>query len=520
MNYKYVHIVLCSIPLASYILGIFCGFISIKLCIIIFLFFIWLFYVNKKIQKSRRKWQYRWIQGLCVIIFWFCIGVLSIKHVQEKTKIPYSYNKIKERSFIYYGNLKKKKHSYQFDVRLKSDNKKILIYAQVTPKVLDLSLGDVINAKCKIQNFDKLVFDDFNYGVYLKRHGYLGSVYLPKDSWNRLEGFHVKNIYLFSLKIRNKLYNKYKKLGLRKDVLELVSAMSLGKKNLLSESVKENFSEIGVSHLLALSGLHVAVIYGFLNFILFFMSYNKYLKILKTLIIIFFLIFYCVMTGFLVSVMRTSLMFILFSLGHLIRKRIKSINIVFFTAFLLLIINPFFIYDAGFLLSFSAVSGIIIFYPVMNDFCKSKNKLIKYIWSLGLVSFIAQVSTLPFILYFFKTFPVYFLFSNILLVPFASIIIYLSLGLLLLCSLGINLYWIDKVLIFFVNLFLKISETLSQLPFGQMYLQSSRVILTILLIFFMLYLASFVVFRNRKSLIFSLEFLLALELVKFYYCVF
>lgn len=177
-------------------------------------------------------------------------------------------------------------------------------------------------------------------------------------------------------------------------------------------------------HILAVSGLHVGIIFIILSKLLFFLERHKYGKILQSALIILILIFYAMLTGLSNSVIRATIMFIFICFGRMFTRQVNIYNTLSASAFIMLLYNPYSIMDVGFQLSYLAVISIVFFQPKIYSLLNLRYKFPDYIWQLVSVAIAAQIATFPLTIHYFNQFPVYFILSNILIIPFVSIIIY------------------------------------------------------------------------------------------------
>lgn len=246
------------------------------------------------------------------------------------------------------------------------------------------------------------------------------------------------------------------------------SAMVLGKKTAISKRTKQHFSAAGASHLLAVSGLHVGIIYGSLCLLLFPFSPHSRTRKIASIVIIVLLWGYAYLCGLPASIIRAVTMFSISAIGMALGQKIQSLNTVFCTAFIMLLYNPYYLFEIGFQLSFGAVIGIILLYPKLYQSLSCKHTLTGWLWGMLCVSTAAQIGTLPFILYYFGSFPLYFLLTNALLIPLSTLLIYCTLALFLLSPLEIShlmdypIHWICQLLHGF-------STSISQLPFAKIH---------------------------------------------------
>lgn len=203
----------------------------------------------------------------------------------------------------------------------------------------------------------------------------------------------------------------------------VLSALTLGYKSLLDRETKSAFSDAGAMHLLAVSGLHVGMIWWILEKLLRFPSHGALWRQIRQLLIIAVLWGYAAVTGFSDSVTRSVTMFSLLSLSRAIQRTSNIYNTLLLSAFLLLVLKPSRILEPGFQLSYLAVAGIVTIQPLLEKWYAGVHWLPRRILDLISVSIAAQVSTLPLVLTYFHQFPVWFLLTNLSAIPLVSIIL-------------------------------------------------------------------------------------------------
>ena len=264
--------------------------------------------------------------------------------------------------------------------------------------------------------------EEFDYRKYLAYNMIFSSDYLAGDDWRLVDdeavGFRPK-----LSRLRMKLVGLLRDFGLSDDELGVMSAMTMGYSDILSDEIRHAYSSAGAMHILAVSGLHVGIIYGIIVFLLSFIKNDK-LNWLKVVLTISLIWLYALFTGLSPSVSRASLMFSLMSLGKLQKNSPGSLNAVFASMFILLVINPYNLVNIGFQLSYSAVIGIIILQPRLYAIFEVKNKFLDWIWSLTTVSVAAQLATMPLCFYYFHQFSNYFLLTNYVMIPISTIAIW------------------------------------------------------------------------------------------------
>jgi competence protein ComEC len=201
-----------------------------------------------------------------------------------------------------------------------------------------------------------------------------------------------------------------------------LQAILLGVKHEISREMLSTYQNAGVMHILAVSGMHVMIIYGGLLWLM--KPLRRKAKYFSWLPIILIWIFAFV-TGTGAAVLRASLMLTLVDIGMRTANQSKSVNLLLGAALLLLMFQPYLLWDIGFQLSYAAMGGIFLFFKPLSDTVYFPSPLArKLLWSPSVLSVSAQLGTTPLTLYYFGVFPVYFLLSNILVLVPVILIMY------------------------------------------------------------------------------------------------
>ncbi|MBP7931410.1 MAG: ComEC/Rec2 family competence protein, partial [Chitinophagaceae bacterium] len=209
----------------------------------------------------------------------------------------------------------------------------------------------------------------------------------------------------------------------------LTEALLIGYKEDLDPRLQEQYTKTGVSHIIAVSGMHLGLIFYVLHIILSLVVSRNISRYMSFSIILPLLWIFAFVTGASASVMRSVLVFTLLLLGNLFRKRTGSINVLLASAFFLLVIHPGIINDIGFQLSYAAVLSILIYEPIISKWVFTKNKSLTYLWNMVSITLAAQILTTPIVLFHFKQFPLLFLITNMVAVPLSSMVLLLAIAL-------------------------------------------------------------------------------------------
>lgn len=203
----------------------------------------------------------------------------------------------------------------------------------------------------------------------------------------------------------------------------ILAALLIGIKDHLDNETKLAYSSAGAMHVLAVSGLHVGIVYLLINLVFGFVKKKKAGQIAFIGLAISLIWSYALVTGFSPSVLRASVMFSVILISQTISKSANIYNSLGIAAFVLLLYDPFLIHSVGFQLSFAAVFGIVFLQPKLVRLLMPNTKVMLYLWQITCVSISAQLATFPLTVYYFHQFPTYFLVSNIVVIPAAAVIL-------------------------------------------------------------------------------------------------
>lgn len=295
-----------------------------------------------------------------------------------------------------------------------------------------LEIGDILRFEAEMRppanGGNPAEFDIEKYH-YIK--GVTGSAYLWGDSW-KLLGHGEKTLSMRALAMREKVIDKYRELGFEDDDLSLLSALTVGEKRDFPQELKESYTAAGASHILALSGLHLGIIYMLLMLFLPYRGRNRLIIALRETVVVLALWAFAYVAGLSASVVRSAILFSLISVGRCLRQESSSVSSLAFAAIAMLLFSPHLLFDVSFQLSFSAVFAILLLTPYLQDALKVNGSgwLYRYAANLLILTFAAQVGTLPLVWYHFGVLPLYSLLTNILVVPLTFVFMVLALLLL------------------------------------------------------------------------------------------
>ena len=370
---------------------------------------------------------------------------------------------------------------------------KILVTTNLYPRY---NYGDELEIICNLQAPER--FQGFAYDRYLARYDIYSVCYYPKIKI--LETGKGNRLYAVIFKLKNK-FRKAINYGLEEPEASLAKAIFLGDKKAMPNDLREKFSQAGISHIAAISGMHISILAG-LVMVIFFgvgMSRKKAFWLSAA-----FLLFYILLIGLPASAMRAGLMGFLFLWAMKLGRLNKITNALVLAAVALLIINPKLLRDdIGFQLSFLAVIGIIYFYPILNDFLNKFNPACRYgaklkgVRDVFIITIAAQITTFPIIALNFS--------QVSLIAPISNLLILWTLPLLItagITAIALSLLFPQAGFLFFLpaGLLLKyiiiIAEQLVELPYAYMevdYLWQGWVVVYYGVV-------GWAVYRNRQNL--------------------
>jgi competence protein ComEC len=277
----------------------------------------------------------------------------------------------------------------------------------------------------------------FDFKRYCLFQGITGQVFLQQNDYILLNDVNTSFYQRLFFPAREAVLNIIKTNIKGSKEAGLAEALLVGYKNDLDKSLIQSYSNTGVVHVVAISGLHIGLIYWVLMLLLKPLKKFKAALWLQPLLIITGLWLFSLLAGGQPSVLRSAVMFTCIVVGQSFQRHGHVYNTLAFSAFILLCHNPYWLWDVGFQLSYAAVLSIIIFMKPIYNWFYVKNKILDLLWQLNAVTLAAQILTLPLTIFYFHQFPNYFILANVVAVPLSSIIV---LGEILLCAVSFFSY--------------------------------------------------------------------------------
>ncbi|MDQ0105633.1 competence protein ComEC [Chitinophaga terrae (ex Kim and Jung 2007)] len=245
----------------------------------------------------------------------------------------------------------------------------------------------------------------------------------------------------------------------------MAEALLIGYRQDMDKEVARAYSNAGIVHVIAISGMHLALLYSSLLVLLKFLPIRKYTGLLQAVIILFVLWTFALITGASASVLRAVVMCSVMVTGKfVIQQQGHSYNTFIASAFLVLSYDPYLLFDLGFQLSYLAVGSIMLFYNRIYELVSTRSKFIKLIWQSVAISLAAQLLTTPVTLFYFHQFPSYFLLANLVAVPLSTVVIYLEAFLLMLVPFPLLAAWMGKAVYWLIHFMNRVISWLGHLP--------------------------------------------------------
>jgi competence protein ComEC len=279
--------------------------------------------------------------------------------------------------------------------------------------------------------------NQFDYGDYLNKKQLYAQLYTSATSI-QFGTQTKKDIWFYTDQLRATIKQNLAKNKFSKKELNIAVALLMGQKQEIASDVMQDYQYAGAIHILSVSGLHVGYLLLFLTFLLKPIPNTKKGATIKLLITLLTLASFAVIAGLSPSVLRSVVMFSFVAVGYQLRRTVNIYHTLIVSALLILLFEPYFLFDVGFQLSYLALFFIVWFQPIIAPLFKPKSKIIAYCWTILSVSFAAQIGTLPLSIYYFHQFPGLFFITNLVVAPLLTFIMIIGIIVLFLASFGVT----------------------------------------------------------------------------------
>jgi competence protein ComEC len=296
--------------------------------------------------------------------------------------------------------------------------KKVVLYFQKDSLIKICRVGDklLVNTKLSFIEPPKNP-NQFHYEKFMKRKGIFLTGYIPNHSWKKSEKVNRSSIKRYASYLQRFLSNKLVESGLSGAEFSVAAVALLGNDETLESDLRASYAASGASHILCVSGMNVGIIFMILNFLLFPLEHSVKSRFIKNMILLVSVWIYANITGLTPSVTRATVMFTFVIAGKFLQRKTNVFHSLFTSIFILLVNNPLLLFELGFQLGYLAIFGIVLFQSKIDKWYKAKTKVGSYLWNLLTVSLAVQVCIAPLTIFYFGRFPVYFLLTNLFIIP-------------------------------------------------------------------------------------------------------
>lgn len=244
-----------------------------------------------------------------------------------------------------------------------------------------------------------------------------------REPISRLGLFVTKEIGVEIKEKRDLIIDKIEVVSEKEEWGKIFIAILFGQKGELDRTTKNAFKKAGVLHLMAVSGMHINIVYLALIRLLFFIDGRVILRYIRAFIALSFVWLYCAFCDFTPSALRATIMASLLTISQLNKTQYSTLNALGGAALIITIIEPGSLFMVGFQLSFMAVISIVVISPYFLNLIYFRSKILRYLYSLVVISLSCQLGTSPISIIYFGEFPTYFLISNLMLIPLTTVTI-------------------------------------------------------------------------------------------------
>lgn len=437
-----------------------------------------LVFVMQRLPVSR-KYQWRWVTGVLLNLLLLSFGAIRMQWQHSSSHTNWAGHYLADTSklivtlqepLVSKSNSYKAMASIDWLYRRQSWERvsgHVLLYFTKDSVPPAVQYGSMLTLRQPLQRITSSGNPgSFDYATYCARQDIHYQVFLKKGSYSVLNGSNRNEVTAFFIRTRNAVLGIIRKAMPAEKTYSLAEALLIGYRDDLDKNLVLAYSNTGVVHIIAISGLHLGMIYGLLLLLLKPFRKQRWLYWGKPLIMLSVLWGFSLLAGAGASILRSVVMFSFIVIGESLGRKNHIYNTLAASACCLLAYNPYFLWDVGFQLSYSAVLSIVVFMKPLYRRLYFANQLLKAAWQLSAITISAQVFTLPLVLYYFHQFPNLFFFTNFIAVPLSGIILYGEMLLLLVYPVDLLNQFTGAALSFCINLLNRLIEQTSRLPFA------------------------------------------------------
>ena len=388
---------------------------------------LWAVFVGA-VVLSLLLWRKALLQSVAIVMCFLLLGWLLAARQKALLQMEWPEGEVRYEAVVFSEPVEKTK-TMAVDIMLVQNGLKLKCYFYKDERSKGLRIGDGLRIQSRIG----------------------GSVFVASWKWRKarvsLEGLsRLERTRLYFLKLRSRLLQRLAVEGQKDVSYAVVAAMVLGDKSALTKELRDVYAVTGASHVLALSGLHLGIIYTLLSLLI----VGRRWQMISQVLIVLCIWAFVFLVGMSTSIIRSATMFTVYALLSLGHRDKMTVNTLAFTAIVMLMFHPLSLYDVGFQMSFMAVFAILVLTPLMMRVFSMayllSHQTLRWIWSMVAVSCAAQIGVAPLIAYYFGRFSTYFLLTNLIVIPAATLILWLSPVVLVFPSLAYLLLYIVKCL--------------------------------------------------------------------------
>jgi len=396
------------------------------------LFIIGLIFLFVSYFISRKNKKFNTLFGLNTYLVSFFIGVLTLLfHTNSLQQSNYIHCKKAFKNpeiitFTLREKLKSNAYNDRFTALINTINNekysgKIIVNIQ-KDSTKNPIIGNIIKVKTTLQHNSSVKNpNQFDYGKYLADKQIYAQVYISKTDISINKNLK-KDIWYYSGRLHSRIVRHLEKANFNNEEMNVALALILGQQQDISADIIQDYQYSGATHILSVSGLHVGFIMIFINFILKPIPNTRKGSFIKLISILISLTAFAVISGLSPSVLRSVVMFSFLATGTHLRRTGSIYHTLLVSILLILLFEPYFLFDVGFQLSYLALFFIVWLQPLLKNIWTPKHKIQTTVWNALTVSFAAQIGTLPLCLYYFHQFPGLFFVTNIVIIPILSFI--------------------------------------------------------------------------------------------------
>lgn len=413
-----------------------------------------LFVTSGTLRRVNTQYKYRHFFGIAVSLLFLAFGVVS-SHLSRsgKTEIEWARYSYIKATVTDHGRQKSNSRLYEAIVSAGIDGGQTtrftcpaLLYFSKEEQAGQLAPGDEIILPNTLQQIaNSRNPEAFDYRGYRYRQGYRYSGFVAAGSWLKTGTNAPTGWKAQAIEIRESALKHLHNARFRPENEAILAALLLGKTDGVTQQQKDEFSAAGLSHILAVSGLHVSIILS-IGLLLLYPFYYFRLRSIENLALLLALWGYAFVTGLPPSIVRACTMITILLIGRCIGRKRVTLNSLLAAALLMLLYRPDYLFDVGFQLSFASVASIVCILPRLEPIVAVSQPALRYIVSMLFVTLAVQVGTWLITAFYFHNIPLFALFTNLIVLPFLPVIIGGSLLLIGVDSLAASTVWLKTAI--------------------------------------------------------------------------